>query len=63
MADELRAACSIIVSYETMPQWARKFGQGFANEICRSLPVAGDRWYTDNCADDCQREALLVARR
>jgi putative transposase len=28
-------------------QWARKFGQGFANQIRRRLPCAGDKWHLD----------------
>ena len=31
----------------TVRQWALKFGQGFANQIRRRLPVAGDKWHLD----------------
>jgi transposase-like protein len=34
------AARGIIVSDETVRQWALKFGQEFANEIRRRLPCA-----------------------
>jgi len=47
MVDELLAARGIIVSHETVRQWALKFGQGFANQIRRRLPRAGDRWHLD----------------
>jgi putative transposase len=47
MVEELLAARSIIVSYETVLQWARKFGQQFANQISRRLPQAGDKWHLD----------------
>ncbi len=47
MVDELLAARGIIVSYETVRQWALKFGQVFANQIRRRLPAAGDRWHMD----------------
>ena len=47
MVDELLAARGIIVSYETVRQWALKFGQGFANQIRRRLPAAGDKWHLD----------------
>ena len=47
MVDELLAARGIIVSYETVRQWARKFGQAFANKIRRRLPAAGDKWHLD----------------
>jgi putative transposase len=45
MVEEMLAARGIIVSHETVRQWARKFGQAFANEIRRRLPGAGDKWY------------------
>jgi len=41
------AARGIEVSHETVRQWARKFGQGFANQIRRRLPCAGDKWHLD----------------
>jgi len=47
MVDELLAARGIIVSHETVRQWARKFGQVFANQIRRRLPAAGDKWHLD----------------
>ena len=47
MVDEWLAARGIIVSHETVRQWARKFGQGFANQIRRRLPAAGDKWRLD----------------
>jgi len=47
MVDELLAARGIIVSYETVRQWALKFGQSFANQIRRRLPAAGDKWHME----------------
>ena len=47
MVDEALAARGILVSHETVRQWALKFGQGFANPISRKLPVAGDKWHLD----------------
>ena len=47
MADELLAARGIIVSHETVRQWALKFGRAFANQVRRRLPVAGDKWHMD----------------
>ena len=38
MVEELLAARGIIVSHETVRQWALKFGQPFANQIRRRLP-------------------------
>src|SRR3954468_3524200 len=45
--DEILAARGIDVSHETVRQWARKFGQSFANQIRRRLPRAGDKWPLD----------------
>jgi putative transposase len=36
-----------VVSHETVRQWARKFGQPFANQIRRRLPRVGDKWHLD----------------
>jgi putative transposase len=47
MVDELLAARGIIVSHETVRQWALKFGQAFANQVRRRLPTAGDKWHMD----------------
>src|SRR5207237_2506337 len=47
MLEELLAARGIIVSHETVRQWALKFGQPFANQIRRRLPRAGDKWHLD----------------
>ena len=47
MVDELLAARGIVVSHETVRQWALKFGQGFANQIRRRLPRTGDKWHLD----------------
>ena len=42
MVEELLAARGIIVSHETVRQWALKFGQHFANQI-RRRPAASWR--------------------
>ena len=47
MVEEMLAARGILVSHETVRQWALKFGQAFANEIRRRLPRAGDKWHLD----------------
>src|SRR5215217_8071325 len=45
--DEILAARGIVVSHDTVRQWAHKFGQSFANRIRRRLPAAGDKWHLD----------------
>ena len=43
IVEELLAARGIIVSHKTVRQWARKFGEQFANQIRRRLPRIGDK--------------------
>src|SRR4051795_10172984 len=50
MVEEMLAARGIIVSHESVRQWALKFGQEFANRIRRRLPCAGDKWHLDEVA-------------
>ena len=47
MVEEMLAARGIVVSHETIRQWALKFGQEFANRIRRRLPRVGDKWHLD----------------
>src|SRR5690242_21793857 len=47
MVEEMLAARGVIVSHETVRQWAMKFGQAFANQIRRRLPRPGDKWHLD----------------
>ncbi len=47
MVEELLAGRGILVSHETVRQWALKLGQSFANQIRRRLPTAGDKWHLD----------------
>jgi len=48
--DEILAVRGVVVSHETVRQWALKFGQSFANQIRRRLPCAGDKWHLDEVA-------------
>src|ERR687889_518221 len=50
MVEEMLAARGILVSHESVRQWALKFGQHFANQIRRRLPAAGDKWHLDEVA-------------
>ncbi len=47
MVEGVLAARGILVSHQTVRQWALKFGQNFANQIRRRLPAAGDKWHLD----------------
>src|SRR5215469_6685716 len=64
MVEELLAARGIIVSHETVRQWARKFGQQFANQIRRRLPRVGDKWHLDEVVlKNWRGKALALASR
>src|SRR5918998_3294793 len=47
MVEEMLADRSVDVSHETVRQWARKFGQAFANRVRRRLPCPGDKGHLD----------------
>src|SRR5437764_11396497 len=42
--EELLAERGVIVTYETVRQWCRKFGQQYANELRRRRSRPGDTW-------------------
>jgi putative transposase len=44
---EMMAERGVIVSYESIHQWCRKFGQSFANGLRRRRPRPGDKWHLD----------------
>ena len=37
----------VLLTYETIREWCRKFGQTFANELRRRRPQPGDKWHLD----------------
>jgi putative transposase len=45
--EELLAERGVIVTYETVRQWCRKFGQAYANGLSRRRPRPGDKWHLD----------------
>ncbi|MDQ3703457.1 MAG: IS6 family transposase [Chloroflexota bacterium] len=45
--EELLAERGIAVTCETVRQWCRKFGQGFADRVRRRRPRPGDKWHLD----------------
>src|SRR5215213_7099388 len=44
---ELMLARGVVVSYEAIRQWCRKFGQTYANGLRRRRPRPGDKWHLD----------------
>ena len=45
--EEILAARGIVVSYEAIRQWCRKFGQQYASKLRRQRGHLGDTWYMD----------------
>jgi putative transposase len=45
--EELMAARGVVLSYETVRQWCRKFGQHAAKELRRCRAQTGDKWHLD----------------
>src|SRR5215210_5418781 len=45
--EELLAQRGVVVSYETVRQWCRKFGQTYANSLRRRRARPGDKWHLD----------------
>jgi putative transposase len=45
--EELMAECGVILTYEAVRYWCRKFGQGYANQLRCRRPRPGDKWHLD----------------
>jgi putative transposase len=45
--EELLFARGVVVTYETVRQWCRKFGQEYANQLRRRRAHPGDKWHLD----------------
>jgi len=45
--EELLFARGVIVTYEAIRKWCRKFGQVYANQLRRRRPRPGDKWHLD----------------
>jgi putative transposase len=45
--EELLFARGVIVTYEAIRKWCRKFGQPYANQLRRRRPRPGDKWHMD----------------
>jgi putative transposase len=41
------AARGIVVSYETIREWALRFGRSYAKTLKRRRPQPGDKWFLD----------------
>lgn len=45
--EEILFERGVVVTYEAIRQWCRKFGQQFANQLRRRRPRPGDKWQMD----------------
>ena len=45
--EELLLERGVIVTYEAIRKWCRKFGQQYANQLRRRRPRPGDKWHLD----------------
>ncbi|MDP9378771.1 MAG: IS6 family transposase [Chloroflexota bacterium] len=45
--EELLYERGVVVTYETLWQWCRKFGQAYANQLRRRRGRTGDKWHLD----------------
>lgn len=45
--EELLFERGVVVTYEAIHQWCRKFGQQYANQLRRRRPRPGDTWQLD----------------
>ena len=74
MVEDMLAAQGIIVSHQTVPLWAEKFGRAFASEIRRrSAGRLGDKWHFDEAVvlirgkkhsyDHCRALGRVLKRR
>jgi putative transposase len=45
--EEMMLERGVVITYETIRQWCRKFGQTFANRLRRRRARPGDKWHLD----------------
>ena len=45
--EELLFARGVIVTYEAIRKWCRKFAQAYAHQLRRRRPRPGDKWHVD----------------
>src|SRR5262250_2980963 len=45
--EEMLLERGVVVTYEAIRKWCRKFGQPYANQLRRRRPRPGDKWHLD----------------
>ncbi|MGH3850294.1 MAG: IS6 family transposase [Pseudonocardiaceae bacterium] len=77
--EEMMLARGVLVTYESIHRWCRKFGQAFANQLRRRRARPGDTWHLDEVfitikgkthylwravdQDGCALDILVTSRR
>ncbi len=54
--EELLVERGVVVTYEAIRKWCRKFGQTYANQHRRRRPRPGDKWHLDEMMLTIKRE-------
>jgi putative transposase len=60
--EELLFVRGVIVSYEAIRKWCRKFGQAYANTLRRRRPRPGDKWHLDEVVLTINKERHYLWR-
>jgi putative transposase len=60
--EELLFARGVIVTYEAIRQWCRKFGQSYANQLRHRRPRPGDKWHLDEVLRTLNKERHYLWR-
>ncbi|MGW4027536.1 IS6 family transposase [Streptomyces sp. NPDC005009] len=60
--EELMLERGVIVSYETVRRWCRKFGQAYANGLRRRRPRPGGTWHLDEVLIEINGERKYLWR-
>jgi putative transposase len=60
--EELLFVRGVIVSYEAMRKWCRKFGQPYTNQLRRRCPRPGDKWHLDDVFISINKERHYLWR-
>jgi len=58
--EELLLERGVVVTYEAIRKWCRKFGQQYANHLRRRRPRPGDKWHLDEGAPRTHSEVAGV---
>jgi putative transposase len=54
--EELMGARGVILTYEAVRYWGRKFGQAYANQLRHRRPRPGDKWHLDEMSLTINKE-------